>query len=495
MMVVDGQALPRLGPQSLHRVHGRPIGLQIDDAPPPARRHRRPCGQRHAGADRPAGEVDPLVRRGVVAFGVEAAAEGDALVGDDRPFRDHRRQGAGQALGCRGAARGLGARAARRDGRRRGAQLVRQRFQRRQHILFGAAQRHLPRTGGGMQRRPTGIAEEADRQAGSDADDGVEARQRRYRLRHRIGHAFEGHAALATGDEGVGHLGHRRNAGGGHDALRDPLRRLRQRRAAEQEQHALPLAQGARGFSHRMRIRRRGGGGRQRRAHHPALLPAGVGGQDERGDAARGACCLGGGDSGGRADFGGAAAAAYPVRDAPGPALGIGGEGASKGRCQVAWSPTQLTMPDRARRALCRLARPLARPGPQCSRVAAGLRARRKYPSAMPVTTFSCRPRMQRIPGCGRGRRRNASRSCRGWRSRCRYLRRGRVRTRLSAPFTRVLLVRVRPARRRAGRGGAGGAGRHTRAAARGGQGMPPAWALRPRIVRPTPLCCRNVGG
>ena len=32
-----------------------------------------------------------------------------------------------------------------------------------------------------------------------------------------------------------------------------------------------------------------------------------------------------------------------------------------------------LTMPERARRALCRLARPLARPGPQCSSVAAGL--------------------------------------------------------------------------------------------------------------------------
>ena len=46
--------------------------------------------------------------------------------------------------------------------------------------------------------------------------------------------------------------------------------------------------------------------------------------------------------------------------------------GASSGRWCVAWSPTRLTMGERARRALCRLASPFARPGPQCSRVAAG---------------------------------------------------------------------------------------------------------------------------
>ena len=40
----------------------------------------------------------------------------------------------------------------------------------------------------------------------------------------------------------------------------------------------------------------------------------------------------------------------------------------------VRWGDASLwTMPDRARRALCRFARPCAKPGPQCSSVAAGL--------------------------------------------------------------------------------------------------------------------------
>ena len=46
--------------------------------------------------------------------------------------------------------------------------------------------------------------------------------------------------------------------------------------------------------------------------------------------------------------------------------------GASSGRWYVAWSPTRFTIGERARRALCRLASPFARPGPQCSRVQAG---------------------------------------------------------------------------------------------------------------------------
>ena len=52
----------------------------------------------------------------------------------------------------------------------------------------------------------------------------------------------------------------------------------------------------------------------------------------------------------------------------------------------TAWSPTMLTIGVRARRALCRLARPLPRPGPRCSSVAAGRSAMRAYPSAAPVT-------------------------------------------------------------------------------------------------------------
>jgi hypothetical protein len=51
--------------------------------------------------------------------------------------------------------------------------------------------------------------------------------------------------------------------------------------------------------------------------------------------------------------------------------------GASDEACQLAMSPTRLTTGERARRALCRLASELARPGPKWSSVAAGLRAMR----------------------------------------------------------------------------------------------------------------------
>ena len=46
--------------------------------------------------------------------------------------------------------------------------------------------------------------------------------------------------------------------------------------------------------------------------------------------------------------------------------------GASSAMCARACSPTTLTIPERALRALCRLAKPLPSPGPRCNRVAAG---------------------------------------------------------------------------------------------------------------------------
>src|SRR5918994_2620514 len=58
-----------------------------------------------------------------------------------------------------------------------------------------------------------------------------------------------------------------------------------------------------------------------------------------------------------------------------------------------------LTSGVRARRALCRFASPLPRPGPRCRSVAAGLPAMRPYPSAAPVTTPSNKPSAARISG------------------------------------------------------------------------------------------------
>ena len=62
---------------------------------------------------------------------------------------------------------------------------------------------------------------------------------------------------------------------------------------------------------------------------------------------------------------------------------------ASYGLWYVAWSPTMLTTGVCPLRALCRFARPLPRPGPRCSSVAAGRSAMRPKPSAAPVATPS----------------------------------------------------------------------------------------------------------
>ena len=47
--------------------------------------------------------------------------------------------------------------------------------------------------------------------------------------------------------------------------------------------------------------------------------------------------------------------------------------GALSAICAVPCSPITFTIPERAFLALCRLARPLAKPGPKCSRVEAGI--------------------------------------------------------------------------------------------------------------------------
>src|SRR4051812_26951516 len=73
--------------------------------------------------------------------------------------------------------------------------------------------------------------------------------------------------------------------------------------------------------------------------------------------------------------------------------------GASSRLCERAWSPTTFTSGVRPRRALCRLASPLPRPGPRCSSVAAGRPAIRAYPSAAPVATPSNRLSTPRISG------------------------------------------------------------------------------------------------
>src|SRR3954466_3779117 len=94
-----------------------------------------------------------------------------------------------------------------------------------------------------------------------------------------------------------------------------------------------------------------------------------------------------------------------------------------------------LTMPEFAFLALCRLAKPLASPGPRCSSVEAGVPFMRKYPSAAPVTTPSNRPSTQRMPST----RSRAATKCisevPGLAKQTSTPPATKVRTRLSAPF------------------------------------------------------------
>ena len=73
--------------------------------------------------------------------------------------------------------------------------------------------------------------------------------------------------------------------------------------------------------------------------------------------------------------------------------------GASKRAWPVACAPTTTTIGLCARRALCRLASPLDRPGPRWSRTDAGRPAMRAYPSAAPVATPSNRASTPRMAG------------------------------------------------------------------------------------------------
>jgi hypothetical protein len=73
--------------------------------------------------------------------------------------------------------------------------------------------------------------------------------------------------------------------------------------------------------------------------------------------------------------------------------------GASSRLCDRAWSPTTSTIGVRARRALCRLARPFPMPGPRWSSVAAGRPVIRAQPSAAPVATPSKRVSTARMSG------------------------------------------------------------------------------------------------
>src|SRR5436190_21826805 len=105
-----------------------------------------------------------------------------------------------------------------------------------------------------------------------------------------------------------------------------------------------------------------------------------------------------------------------------------------------------LTIGESARCALCRLARPLARPGPRWSSVLAGRPVMRAYPSAAPVATPSNSASTQRMPST----RSSAATKCisevPGLEKHTSTPPPTSVRTRLSAPFIEFPFVYPNPA-------------------------------------------------
>ena len=82
----DVEALARLGPQGLHRVHRAAVGLQADHLAIRAC-ERRPGGERQSDTDSAAGDLQVVVRGRAPRPRQESRCGGERLVDDDRAFR------------------------------------------------------------------------------------------------------------------------------------------------------------------------------------------------------------------------------------------------------------------------------------------------------------------------------------------------------------------------------------------------------------------------
>ena len=231
-----------------------------------ARRRRRALHlpraeqRRQRAADRPAGAVDRLRRRGLRAAGCQGArhAAGDPHRPEDRPGRDARRQLRRQAAG----------RAQRRDHRRPGPPVFHRAEWRRRlpHRRAGEdradsrrARRPQSERHPDLARRPDAVPRRSQRDAGwSTADPPLRPPARRHRPQHagalrllarpqrrRDEHRQPGQPLRLGRDEPAAR--HRGNAGDQDRGLRDLSRR-----------HAAEVHPDCRGLHHQQRLRRPG---------------------------------------------------------------------------------------------------------------------------------------------------------------------------------------------------------------------------------------------
>ena len=234
----DVEALARLRPQRLQRVHRAAVRLQREHRP--VRTGDGRAGRRRwPMPDRAAGEREQGVARRARRGRPVRAARADALVDDDRALR--------LRGGERRAERRRRERAGLRGGRRRrglrqravgDAEVLRQALERIDAVLAGRAERHDRQVRRRDLAREVRVGEERDRlgRAGED-----ERRCVAQRVRRGLGEVLEaldrGQPSAALHPRGE-RLAHEATAGRGRDA---PGRRhagLRAERVAAEEQHA-----------------------------------------------------------------------------------------------------------------------------------------------------------------------------------------------------------------------------------------------------------------
>ena len=305
-------------------------------------------------------------------------ARGNRFVGHDRPFGQERAQSpADGACRERFAAGKTGPRR-RPQRRQRGAraQLLGQPFERAGAILVLGRQ-HIEGAGGRRQRAShAGITEERDGRLGFHQDQSLEVREQRLRRLGEVGNALRGGDIAAAGHPGCVPVGEDSHSCGGAQAVGRAKTALLKRRAAEK--------QSDRSGRSATRARCRGLArwpaadppAGARRARLACLAPGEIGGHNQ-----------GRHFPGGPSAAATAADAASPMptaRQRPHPARNWARESLDIGRqgSVVAQVLRGMLAHDvdyrRARLArVVEIRSALARPGPRCSRVAAGLPAMR----------------------------------------------------------------------------------------------------------------------
>ena len=221
----------------------------------------------------------------MVGAWVEAAAEADAFIDDDRTFGEQ--GGDGLAEGARGDGAGGGFAAGAggggdgggtefvSEGGQGGGEIV---LHAGEDVHFGVVWIHVS----GFVR----VGEEADRFLGADEDDVLDAGEGGDGLVDGVGDAVDGVTSGAALDAGIGGLGDDGGAGGGGDGVGQGEGGCAQGAVAEDDHRLFAPAEDLGDMGDGVGIGGRWDRDWQGGRWHAAVIPAGVGRQDQGGDGA-----------------------------------------------------------------------------------------------------------------------------------------------------------------------------------------------------------------